>query len=217
MGELVKLVLLLVGLSVIAVLIGLAAVYLGLVKPPAADETETAQTPVPYRAAPSLLTTAEQAFFAALSKALPLLAASLGKSEPPLLLMKVRLADVLQVDSAKVKDGIAESGGETKRGRTNGSWKAAQNRIDRKHADFVLAAPAAAGPRAFAPLLIIELDDATHNPHSRPDRHQRDIFVDRACAAANLPILHIPAAKTYDPAAVAEKIKGAMAALPAGH
>lgn len=216
MGELAQVVLLLGSIGVLLFVLWLVALKAGLLKPSTTEESETAQTPVPYCAAPSLLTPAEQAFCAVLTKALPLLAASLGKAEPPLLLMKVRLADVLQVDSAKVKDGIVENGRETKRGRANSSWQSAQNRINRKHADFVLAAPSSAGPRAFAPLLIIELDDTSHDPHTRPDRHQRDIFVDRACAAANLPILHIPTAKTYDPAAVAEKIKGAMAgAAPA--
>lgn len=209
MGELVKLVLVLGGFGIVLVAFALNAYKMGLFNHSAAEEAETAQTPVPYRTAPSLLTPAEQAFFAALTRAIPLLTASLGKNEPPLLLLKVRLADVLQVDSAKVKDKQADRGGEGKRGgnRGGGNWKAAQNRIDRKHADFVLAAPAAAGPRAFAPLLIIELDDASH---SRPDRQERDNFLDNACAAASLPILHIPAAKTYDPAAVAERIKGAM-------
>jgi hypothetical protein len=223
MGELVKIVLLLGGLGVVVLVLWLVAIKAGLLKAPphppaAADDTDTAQTPVPYRAAPSLLTPAEQAFYAALIKALPLLAASLGKTEPPHLLMKVRLADVLQVDTAKVKDAQAASDGKPSGGREGGkrggnSWQSAQNRIDRKHADFVLTAPAAAGPRAFAPLLIIELDDATH---TRPDRQSRDEFLDRACAAASLPILHMPVANTYDPAAVAEKIKGAISGEQAG-
>ncbi|WP_413431530.1 DUF2726 domain-containing protein [Crateriforma spongiae] len=92
---------------------------------------------------------------------------------------KVRLWDVLSVP------------------RGEGSRKF-ENKISSKHVDF-LACDAA----TMQPILAIELDDASHN---RPDRQQRDNFVDRAFAAAGLPILHIPAARTYAIADIQQQI-----------
>jgi len=77
------------------------------------------------------------------------------------------------------------------------------NRIRSKHIDFVLC-----DRDAVRPLLAIELDDSSHN---RPDRKQRDTFVDSALAAAELPILHVKARADYDgeelARAIEEKIK----------
>jgi hypothetical protein len=71
------------------------------------------------------------------------------------------------------------------------AWKAGFGaRISQKHVDFVLAD---ADTTAIA--LVIELDDRTHQ---RADRQERDVFVDRALAAAGVPILRIPAAASYD-------------------
>lgn len=69
-----------------------------------------------------------------------------------------------------------------------------RNKIDRKHVDFVLCAP-----DDLAPLLVIELDDASH---AREDRRGRDAFVDAALDAAGLPILHVPAQRAYAPAEI---------------
>jgi very-short-patch-repair endonuclease len=44
-------------------------------------------------------------------------------------------------------------------------------------------------------LLVIELDDRTHQ---QARRRERDAFVDRALAAAGIPILHVKAASAYD-------------------
>lgn len=63
------------------------------------------------------------------------------------------------------------------------------NKIDRKHVDFLLCDPA-----TLRPLLGIELDDKSHR---RPDRQQRDAFVDQVFGAAGLPLLHIPAQHAY--------------------
>jgi very-short-patch-repair endonuclease len=57
------------------------------------------------------------------------------------------------------------------------------NRIAAKCVDFVLCDGATLTPR-----LVIELDDASHQ---RPDRQQRDAFVDAVLQAARLPILHV--------------------------
>jgi very-short-patch-repair endonuclease len=52
--------------------------------------------------------------------------------------------------------------------------------------------------------LVIELDDASHEEEYRRDR---DTFVDAALTAAGLPILHIPAQRSYVPAELAAAIQ----------
>src|SRR5205085_2182044 len=92
----------------------------------------------------------------------------LRRSVPPDLLIapKVRLADLIKCPASARKDGFP-------------------GRISQKHVDFVLFDAATA-----AITLVIELDDRSHQ---RPDRRDRDAFVDRALAAAGIPILHVPA------------------------
>lgn len=63
------------------------------------------------------------------------------------------------------------------------------NKIDRKHVDFLLCDPA-----TMRPLVGIELDDKSHQ---RPDRQERDAFVDQAFQAAGLALLHVPAKRAY--------------------
>jgi len=63
------------------------------------------------------------------------------------------------------------------------------NKIDRKHVDFVLCDPA-----TMQPLVALELDDKSHK---RPDRQERDAFVDQVFEVAGLPLLHIPARRGY--------------------
>ena len=63
------------------------------------------------------------------------------------------------------------------------------NRIDRKHVDFLLCEP-----KSLRPLVGIELDDKSH---TRPDRQERDEFVDGVFAAANLPLVRVPARRGY--------------------
>lgn len=95
---------------------------------------------------------------------------------------KVRLEDFLSV-----KKGLGRAGNQ-----------AARNRINRKHVDFLIV-------RAtdFKPLAGIELDDKSHDA---PDRRERDAFVDAAFASAGLPLLHVPAASTYQPAELRAKL-----------
>lgn len=67
-----------------------------------------------------------------------------------------------------------------------------------KHVDFVLCEPA-----NLTPLMAIELDDASHE---RPDRRERDEFVDHAFESAGLPLLRIKNNSSYDPAALRQLI-----------
>jgi hypothetical protein len=71
------------------------------------------------------------------------------------------------------------------------AWKAGfGGKISQKHLDFVLA-----DIDTTAIALVIELDDRSHQ---RTDRAQRDMFVDRALAAAGVPMLRVVAAASYD-------------------
>lgn len=63
------------------------------------------------------------------------------------------------------------------------------NKIDRKHVDFVLCDPA-----TMQPLVALELDDKSHK---RPERQERDAFVDQVFEVAGLPLLHISARRGY--------------------
>lgn len=83
----------------------------------------------------------------------------------------VRLADLLSVESDIQKKRV---------------WL---NKILAKHIDFVLCDPVTLQPR-----VCIELDDPSHK---RPERIERDIFVNRAFESAGLPLLRIPTQPTY--------------------
>lgn len=106
-----------------------------------------------------------------------------------LIMSKVRLADLVH----------APSGPE---------WQAAWNKISRKHVDFVLCDPA-----TIRPLVVLELDDRSHR---RPDRIERDAFVDRVFADAALPILHIPVRRNYDRAGLQDQVLRALTPVGAG-
>lgn len=110
----------------------------------------------PYERA-KLLTGREAAFYPALRD----FAARRGY----LLLLKVRMADLVQV-----RKGFDH--------RTGWFFKVAS-----KHADFVLCAWDSLEVAA-----VVELDDPSHD---RPDRIRRDSFVDAAYKAAGIPIVHV--------------------------
>jgi hypothetical protein len=85
---------------------------------------------------------------------------------------KVNLADVFAIQAQDRSDYVTH-----------------RNHIDRKHVDFLLC-----HPDTMQPLVAVELDDSSHE---RPDRQERDEFVDQVFAAAELPLLHIPARRGY--------------------
>jgi hypothetical protein len=93
-------------------------------------------------------------------------------SDWAILLIKVNLGDLFCVSTGDYGQNMAY-----------------RNRINRKHVDFLLCDPA-----TLRPLLAIELDDSSHN---RPDRKQRDQFVDAVFAAARLPLVHVPVSHSY--------------------
>jgi hypothetical protein len=75
-------------------------------------------------------------------------------------------------------------------------------RISAKHLDFVLI-----DRLTSRILLAIELDDRSHE---RPDRKARDVFLNLALEAAQVPLLRIPAARSYNP----DQIRTAIEAAP---
>jgi hypothetical protein len=76
------------------------------------------------------------------------------------------------------------------------------NKILAKHIDFVLC-----DPGSLAPVICIELDDPSHD---RADRVERDIFVNRAFDAAELPLLRIPTQPKYQSREIRELIDSVL-------
>ena len=75
-------------------------------------------------------------------------------------------------------------------------------RIQAKCVDFVVC-----DERTFAPRLVVELDDASHD---REDRQARDAFVDEVLAGVGLPILHVRWQRQYSQAALAGQVLAAL-------
>ena len=67
------------------------------------------------------------------------------------------------------------------------SWS---GRVRQKHLDFVLC-----DRERVCPVLVIELDDSTHQ---RADVRARDAVKDEVLEAAGLPILRVAARRAYD-------------------
>lgn len=97
----------------------------------------------------------------------------------------VRLADLIQV-RRQARDHLA--------------WR---NRILSKHVDFVLCEHDTMRVR-----LAVELDDRSHD---RPDRVERDAFLDSALEAAGVPLLRVKAAGSYDVQQLREAVERHMA------
>jgi len=82
------------------------------------------------------------------------------------------------------------------------SYQTYQNKIDRKRVDFLLC-----DPKTLKPVLGIELDDSSHR---RPDRQERDAFVEKVFADAQLPLARIPVRMAYDTRELAAQFQAAM-------
>ena len=78
----------------------------------------------------------------------------------------------------------------------------ARNSIAQKHVDFVLC-----DSQTLQPVAGVELDDSSHK---RADRAERDEKVDSYFQAAGLPLVHIKAARGYNPADLLGQIQGAI-------
>jgi len=95
---------------------------------------------------------------------------------------KVRVADVL----------IPE------RGLSKSDWQRAFNKISAKHFDFVLCAPNTSQVQ-----VAIELDDRSHR---RPNRRDRDEFLNAIAQQAGLSLLRFPAQSSYSAAEIEAQI-----------
>ena len=120
-----------------------------------------------YEARESLFSIAEQRFLQSLEKAVA------AVDEDVLVFGKVRLADIVQV-----RQGLSE----------RRFWQAFTP-IACKHVDYVLCER-----DSYEILGVIELDDRSHESR---DRQERDEFVDQVLAAADIPVLHVPARARY--------------------
>ncbi|MEW6402561.1 MAG: DUF2726 domain-containing protein [Chloroflexota bacterium] len=76
------------------------------------------------------------------------------------------------------------------------------NKIDRKQVDFVLC-----DPNTLKPVFVIELDDSSHK---RPDRQQRDTFLEEVLKCAGIPLIRVPVKHSYDPKELGMLFKGAI-------
>nr|WP_298411678.1 DUF2726 domain-containing protein [uncultured Halomonas sp.] len=131
---------------------------------------------LPYQSRTALNSPTEQAFYAAISRAV---------GTQVIIACKVRVADVLEVRFRK-------------RHRRDRRWWYHFRQISAKHVDFVLCTPH--GGRI---LLAIELDDRSH---ARSDRKRSDRFKDRAFASAGVPLVRFTARRQYDAETIHTKI-----------
>ncbi|MFH1246176.1 MAG: DUF2726 domain-containing protein [Candidatus Liptonbacteria bacterium] len=83
------------------------------------------------------------------------------------------------------------------------NWLAAFRHISEKSVDFVLCDKAYLSAK-----LVIELDDKTHE---RPERQERDREVERILKEAGIPLLRSENHGRFEPSALAEKVKNAIA------
>jgi hypothetical protein len=86
--------------------------------------------------------------------------------------------------------------------RGTSDWQSHLNRVRSKHVDFVLC-----DRQKVSPLLVIELNDRSHESQRR---QERDAFLQKAFDAADIPILWVTAQATYNPRQVAADIQNAL-------
>jgi len=74
-----------------------------------------------------------------------------------------------------------------------------RNKIQQKHVDFVICTVL-----RVQPVLVIELDDASHDS---PDRIARDNSLDGMLEQAGIPVIHWPCQRKYDAGRLAAEIR----------
>ena len=99
---------------------------------------------------------------------------------------KVRIADIV-----KPKKMLSKT-----------NWWKQFVRTSSKHFDYVLCCN-----DNIEPLLVIELNDKSHGKQSRK---KRDVVVSNICSSANLPILWVPAARSYNKEDLLNKIEDSI-------
>jgi len=107
--------------------------------------------------------------------------------------LKVVIGDTAQIFSkVKLSDLFYAKTGDFGKNRSY------NNRIDRKHVDFLLC-----DPETLKPILGIELDDKSHQ---RADRKERDDFVNHVFEAAKLPLMHVSVQRSYSQSELKSKL-----------
>jgi len=86
---------------------------------------------------------------------------------------KVRVADVIQ----------------PAKGLSRGNWQKAFNRIKAKHFDFIVC-----NRDDLSVVCTVELNDSSHQSKKR---QQRDNLLEKACNAAEVPLIQVPAKSGY--------------------
>ena len=177
MGQLLQLLIPLVGLFLFIGLLWLVLAKLGVLKQRTGPAREGAGGSPLYKVRDAVLSPGEIVFLPALRDAVRLAWEGRGgiASDMPLVLASVRLAEVVEAAASRSKDRSA--------------WQSAFNAIQSKQIDFVVCE---AG--TTRPLIAVELDDATH---ARANRRERDEAVEAICAGAGLPLLRVRAAASY--------------------
>ena len=99
---------------------------------------------------------------------------------------KVRLADIFSVEKSS----------------NRAARVSAFNRIQSKHVDFVLCRS-----DDLSPLAAIELDDKSHD---RPDRQERDKFLNDLFATSRIKLIRVKAQKSYDTGELIRRLNEAM-------
>lgn len=133
---------------------------------------------LPYKSAQRILSPTELSFFRAINTL----------EMRAIICPKVRLADILTVDLPSA---------------SHSAWRIAFNQIAAKHVDFLFVDPDTAKP-----LLVIELDDRSHD---RAKTVKRDSFVNAALVKARIPFVRYRARRTYSPADIRTAIDEAFA------
>jgi len=82
------------------------------------------------------------------------------------------------------------------------NWQTYWNKIKSKHVDFIISTK-----NGNKPLLVIELNDSSHNSI---ERMERDEFVENVLSAAGIPLIFIPVQHSYNVNDLLNKIKDAI-------
>lgn len=88
--------------------------------------------------------------------------------------------------------------------RTRLDWNSYFWQVTNKHVDFVLCT------RYSEPVLAIELDD---HSHLKPDRIERDVFVNGVLKDSGLPLLRVKQRRSYDKTTLEKEIKRKILSL----
>ncbi|RTH03920.1 hypothetical protein CSW50_03975 [Thermus scotoductus] len=84
--------------------------------------------------------------------------------------------------------------------------QAALNRVVAKHVDFLLV-----DAETARPLLVIELDDQSHD---REDRQERDRFLEAVMEHVGLPLARVRVRKHYNPEEIRTLVENHLPGLP---